>query len=362
MSGHFEIVKYLAEHGADVNAKDNHNTTVLIFASMNDRIEIMKYLAENGANVNAKDKNNNTALMKASFCGHVKIVIYLHENGADVNAINNYNDTALIFASEKGHLEAVKFLIEHGADVNASNKNKDTALKWASLNGYIEIVLNGYIEKEEGDVMIADNKLKKVNDFRYLGSMMESTESDFKRRKGLSYGAWNIMEKIWTAKHVRIELKINIFEASVLSILLYGCESWIITPQLEKKINSFATECYRRMLNIKRTDHITLECIYEQVKRQPLMETVRSRQLGWLGHVMRMESKEEPAKIFALYEPKPSHGKAKRGAKKVSYRSQISKMLTGSAEKLTTAELIELAKDRSEWRKLKNGQDKPPKP
>jgi hypothetical protein len=218
------------------------------------------------------------------------------------------------------------------------------------------------IKEEEGDVMIADNKLKKVNDFRYLGSMMESTESDFKRRKGLAYGTWNSMEKIWTAKHVRIELKINIFEASVLSILLYGCESWIITPQLEKKINSFATECYRRMLNIKRTDHITLESIYEQVKRRPLMETVRSRQLGWLGHVMRMESKEEPAKIFALYEPKPSHGKARRGAKKISYRSQISKMLTGSAEKLTTVELIELAKDRSEWRKLKNGQDKPPKP
>ena len=28
------------------------------------------------------------------------------------------------------------------------------------------------IKEEEGDVMIADNKLKKVNDFRYLGSMM----------------------------------------------------------------------------------------------------------------------------------------------------------------------------------------------
>ncbi|RNA01412.1 hypothetical protein BpHYR1_032591 [Brachionus plicatilis] len=37
------------------------------------------------------------------------------------------------------------------------------------------------------------------------------------------------MEMIWTAKHVKIELKVNIFEASVLSILLYECELWIIT-------------------------------------------------------------------------------------------------------------------------------------
>ena len=47
------------------------------------------------------------------------------------------------------------------------------------------------IKEEEGDVIIADRKLKKENDFCYLGSMMESTESDFKRRKGMEqYGKY----------------------------------------------------------------------------------------------------------------------------------------------------------------------------
>ena len=218
------------------------------------------------------------------------------------------------------------------------------------------------INEKEGEVALGKHKLKKVEDFRYLGSMMQSTESDFKRRKALAHGAWKSMEKIWTAKHVKIELKINIFEASVLSILLYGCESWIITPQIEQKVNSFATECYRRMLNIKRLDHIPLDSIYKQVNRSPLMETIRSRQLGWLGHALRMESKEEPARIFALYEPEIRHGRARRGAKKLSYKGQIAKMLTGCSDKLTDEELRALAMDRSKWREYRRGQDKPPKP
>ena len=136
------------------------------------------------------------------------------------------------------------------------------------------------IREDEGNVVLDKQELKKVDDFRYLGSMMRSTETDFERRRGLAYGAWNSMEKIWNAKHVPIKLKTSIFDASVLSILLYGCELWIITPKIEQQINSFATNCYRHMLHKKRVDKIKLDDIYKQVDRLPLINTVRKRQLG----------------------------------------------------------------------------------
>jgi Reverse transcriptase (RNA-dependent DNA polymerase) len=186
-------------------------------------------------------------------------------------------------------------------------------------------------EAEDGDVLLGNHKLKRVNDFRYLGSLMQSTEADFERRKGLAYGAWTSMAKIWKATHVPLKLKVNIFDASVVSILLYGCESWIVTPKIEQKINVVATNCYRNMLNIKRSDHVKLADIYERVKRKPLINTVRKRQLGWLGHTMRLQN-DEPTKVFAMYEPEIQHGKAKRGAKKLSYKTQITQMLTGQSD------------------------------
>ena len=49
-----------------------------------------------------------------------------------------------------------------------------------------------------------------------------------------------------------------------------------------------------------------------------LANTVRKRQLGWLGHVLRRND-DETAKIFALYQPKERHGKHKVGRPQASY-------------------------------------------
>ena len=49
-------MKFLVEHGADVNAKGGYyNSTALMCASNNDHVEIVNYLVE----ANAKGEHNN---------------------------------------------------------------------------------------------------------------------------------------------------------------------------------------------------------------------------------------------------------------------------------------------------------------
>lgn len=57
---YFDIIKYLVEQGADVNAKDNKGIVPLLYVRSN--YEIVKYLIENGANINVKDTNGHTLL------------------------------------------------------------------------------------------------------------------------------------------------------------------------------------------------------------------------------------------------------------------------------------------------------------
>ena len=94
------------------------------------------------------------------------------------------------------------------------------------------------------------------------------------------------------------QIRVNIFckricfksaAAAVLAILLYGCESWILTENLEKSLNSFATNCYRIMLNIRRLDKKRNEDIYKMVAQEPLAVIVQQRQLRFLGHCLRKE-------------------------------------------------------------------------
>jgi ankyrin repeat protein len=101
-----ELVKFLVEKGANVQADDNYT---LIYAFYNGNLEVIKFLVEKGANIQADD---NYALRYASYNGNLEVVKYLVEKGADVQAKNN---CALIWASRNKHLEVVNFLVEKGA-------------------------------------------------------------------------------------------------------------------------------------------------------------------------------------------------------------------------------------------------------
>ena len=128
-------------------------------------------------------------------------------------------------------------------------------------------------------------------------------------------------------KYLPLRLKINIFKASCLAILLYGSESWILTANLEKSLNSFATYCYRVMLNIKRLDKRKNEDIYKIVSQEPLAITVQQRQLRFLGHCLRKDVGELINK-YVLYEPKPSHGKRSRGKPRMLYPEYVGKLIS----------------------------------
>ncbi|ORY38048.1 ankyrin [Neocallimastix californiae] len=75
-NGNEAIVKYLVEHGADVNKKDNYGENSLFKACRSGNEAIVKYLVEHGANINKKDDCSKTPLFiscEKRKCRHSKI-------------------------------------------------------------------------------------------------------------------------------------------------------------------------------------------------------------------------------------------------------------------------------------------------
>ena len=74
--GDLEIVKFLVESGADVNAKDNEGWNSLMEASYEGHLKVIKYLIENGkVNVNAKDDDGWTALIRLCLYNNIGGVV-----------------------------------------------------------------------------------------------------------------------------------------------------------------------------------------------------------------------------------------------------------------------------------------------
>ena len=191
--------------------------------------------------------------------------------------------------------------------------------------------------------------IKHVPNFRYLGSMMASSISDLTRRKALAWTAFWKLEKIWRSSTISIATKVKLFNVTCVTVFLYGCDSWILSTSMESKINAFATSCYRIMLNIKRLDRVTNTKVYQMTGSQPLITTVRQRQLRFLGHILR-RPEDEPCRRYALFVP--SHGRRRPGRQATSYTSYIQKLLGDTDCDLKPEAIASLAQDRSEWRKF----------
>ena len=149
-------------------------------------------------------------------------------------------------------------------------------------------------------LIIKDNPINIVDDFKYLESYVGSTERDAYVRIGLAWTAFAKVKSILRSPIVKINIKICIFKALCISILLYNCEPSILTDTLIEKLDIFARTCYRIILGINHfQDHVTNESLYHLTGQAPLREL----QLKFTCHYIRIPT-YEPDNRFVIYESK----------------------------------------------------------
>ena len=91
-------------------------------------------------------------------------------------------------------------------------------------------------------------------DFNYLGSWVDSKERDISSRKAKAWQALNKMDNIWKSQLSRT-IKLLLFLATVVSILLYGSETWSLTVADEKRLDGTYTRMRRMAPNVSWKEH-----------------------------------------------------------------------------------------------------------
>jgi len=89
-------------------------------------------------------------------------------------------------------------------------------------------------------------------------------------------------------------LKIRIFRTIILPVVLYGCETWLLTLREECRLRVFENRVLRRVFGPKR-DEVTREWrklhnedLNDLYSSPNIVQVIKSRRLGWAGHVARM--------------------------------------------------------------------------
>ena len=146
----------------------------------------------------------------------------------------------------------------------------------------------------ETGVSLNGNPLELVDIFCYLGSMVDSsggTEADVKARIGKARTAFSQLKNIWKSSIITRKTKMRLFNAIVMSVLLYGCQTWKTTNGIIKKVQTFVNRCLRIILNIRWYDRVTNEELWERAAQMPIKQQLAKRKWRWIGHTLRKPSK-----------------------------------------------------------------------
>ena len=164
---------------------------------------------------------------------------------------------------------------------------------------------------QTGDISTLDgSSLKLVNKFIYLGSSVSSTEKDFDTRLTKAWTAIDKLSVIWKSD-LTDKIKRSFFQAAVVSILLYGCTTWTLTKQMEKKLDSNYTRMLRAILNKFWRQHPTKHHLYGHLP--PITKTIKAKRTRHPGHCWRR--RDELIIDVLLWTPTHSQARAGRPAR-----------------------------------------------
>jgi len=135
-----KVTELLLKSGADVNAIDSFGYTPLALASENPcNIGSIRLLLNSGADLDIKNhEEGSTALMRAAWCDNVEIAEELIKAGCDINAQDDEGSTALAYcANENGYFYGKR--IDPSFALLLFSKGADPTIKsyegeWESVN------------------------------------------------------------------------------------------------------------------------------------------------------------------------------------------------------------------------------------
>ena len=134
----------------------------------------------------------------------------------------------------RGEYENAQSVLDHFVKTAATVRLRLNITK----TEYLQV---GDWEGRSGSILVDGIPLKRVEDYKYLGSWIFSSEKDMRVRIALAWKANIRLVKIWKCDYLGRNLKIRLFRSVVQAVLLYGAETWSLTKSMERAIDGSYT-------------------------------------------------------------------------------------------------------------------------
>ena len=165
---------------------------------------------------------------------------------------------------------------------------------------------------------------------------------------GKAIGAVQKLQSIWSAKDIQVKTKLELYKVLVLSILLYGAETWTLKKEDENRLLVFEMMCLRKIMGVTRRDRIRNTKIRKTLGSElTVLDRVSRKRLLYFGHVQRMPQSRLPKMAFECR----IQGTRPRGRPQKRWRDCLLADCTRSGVNSLT-DASHSAEDRAAWRTI----------
>ncbi|VDO76071.1 unnamed protein product [Heligmosomoides polygyrus] len=141
--------------------------------------------------------------------------------------------------------------------------------------------------------------IKKMEEFRYLGSDLSEEGSVDQAVRGRIYAAWlKWRESTVILCHCRCSrtLKGKLYRIVVRPALLYGSVCWALGKAQERQLHAAKMRMLRWACGRTRQDKVRNENVRTVMKTAPIQLKMREQRLSWYGYILRRQE-DHPTKL-----------------------------------------------------------------
>ncbi|KAK3507091.1 hypothetical protein QTP70_005315 [Hemibagrus guttatus] len=145
-----------------------------------------------------------------------------------------------------------------------------------------------------GTVKLQGEEVKKVQEFKYLGSTVQSNGEcgkEVKKRVQAGWNGWRKVSGVLCDQKISARIKGKVYRTVVRPAMLYGLETVSLRKRQESELEVAELKMLRFSLGVTRLDRIRNEYIRGTAHVGRLGDKVREARLRWFGHVQRRERK-----------------------------------------------------------------------
>jgi len=117
---------------------------------------------------------------------------------------------------------------------------------------------------------------------------------DIKRRIGSASSTMSSLSRIWKDERLTTATKVRLYQALVMSVLLYAAETWTLLAADLRTVEAFYMRCQRQISGIRWIDHISNATVSSHTGLASVGQQIASRRIAIFGHIARL-SEEVPA-------------------------------------------------------------------